>query len=116
VREALGLERVHLLGQSWGGMLAMQVALDRPAGIASIVVADSPADMTMWVSEANRLRAELAPDVQEALTRHEAEGTTSDPAYGAAVEVFYRKHVCRLDPWPEPFAPRSSTTTSSTRR
>jgi proline-specific peptidase len=104
VREALGLERVHLLGQSWGGMLAMQVALDRPAGIASIVVADSPADMTMWVSEANRLRAELAPDVQEALTRHEAQGTTSDPAYGAAVEVFYRKHVCRLDPWPEPFA------------
>ncbi len=104
VREALGLGDVHLLGQSWGGMLAMQVAIDRPAGIASIIVADSPADMVQWVSEANRLRAALPAEVAAALTHHEAAGTTSDPAYGAAVEVFYRKHVCRLDPWPEPFA------------
>ena len=104
LREALGLDRVHLVGQSWGGMLAMQYALERPPGLASIVVADSPADMSQWVSEANRLRAALPPEVARALTDHEAAGTTSTPAYAAAVEVFYRKHVCRLDPWPEPFA------------
>ena len=104
IRQALRLDRVHLLGQSWGGMLAMQYALDRPAGLASIVVADSPADMTQWVSEANRLRAELPPDVARALVEHEAAGTTEHPDYQSAVEAFYRKHVCRLDPWPEPFA------------
>ncbi len=104
VRERLGLARVHLLGQSWGGMLAMQYAIDRPAGLASIIVADSPADMGQWVAEANRLRAELPPEVAATLARHEAAGTTNDPAYLAAVDVFYRKHVCRLDPWPEPFA------------
>ncbi|CAA9500235.1 MAG: Proline iminopeptidase [uncultured Solirubrobacteraceae bacterium] len=91
----------HVVGQSWGGMLAMEHALERPAGLRSIVVADSPASMTLWVAEANRLRAELPADVQEALTRHEAAGTTDDPAYHAAMDVFYRRHVCRLDPWPD---------------
>lgn len=101
VREALHLDRVHLLGQSWGGMLAMQYAIERPAGLASIIVADSPADMTHWVSEANRLRAALPPDVAQALQQHEDAGTTDDPAYGAAVDVFYRRHLCRLETWPD---------------
>ena len=103
VRDALGLDRVHLLGQSWGGMLAMQYALERPAGLASIVVADSPGDMGQWVAEANRLRAALPPDVAATLAAHEAAGTFDDPAYTAAVEVYYRRHLCRLDVWPEPF-------------
>jgi proline-specific peptidase len=101
LRAELDLAEVHVLGQSWGGMLAMQYALTQPEGLVSIIVADSPADMAHWVSEANRLRAELPADVQAALTKHEAEGTTDDPAYAAAVDVFYRKHLCRLDPWPD---------------
>ncbi len=80
LREQLDLPAVHVLGQSWGGMLAMEYALTHPAGLASIVVADSPASMTLWVSEANRLRAELP--------------------YVAACDVFYRRHVCRLAEWP----------------
>jgi len=103
LRAHLELERVHVLGQSWGGMLAMEYALRKPAGLASIVVADSPASMVLWVSEANRLRAELPPEVERTLREHEAAGTTSDPAYEAAVEVFYRRHVCRVDPWPDCF-------------
>jgi len=100
VREALGLDRLHILGQSWGGMLGMEYALTQPAGLVSLVVADSPASMLQWVAEANRLRAELPPEVQETLLKHEADGTTHDPAYQEAMLVFYRRHVCRLDPWP----------------
>jgi proline-specific peptidase len=103
VREQLGLERCHILGQSWGGMLAMEYALTKPAGLASIIVADSPASMVLWVSEANRLRAELPPEVERTLRAHEAAGTTSDPAYVAAMDVFYARHVCRLDPMPDCF-------------
>ena len=101
VRRALGLDRVHLLGQSWGGMLAMSYALTQPAGLASLIVADSPASIPQWVAEANRLRAELPPEVQQTLLAHEAAGTTTDPAYQEAMLVFYRRHVCRVDPWPE---------------
>ena len=56
----LGIDERHaVVGQSWGGMLAMEYALDRPAGLRAIVVADSPASMRLWVSEANRLRRDL---------------------------------------------------------
>jgi proline-specific peptidase len=101
VRDHLGLERVHVLGQSWGGMLAMEYALTQPAGLASIVVADSPASMPLWVREANRLRAELPPAVEAVLRAHEAAGTTDDPAYVEACDAFYARHVCRLDPRPD---------------
>src|SRR2546426_4768336 len=93
-------DRYAVVGQSWGGMLAMEHALDHPAGLRAIVVADSPASIPLWVEEANRLRADLPPDVQETLTRHEAEGTTDDPAYEEAVRVFYDRHLCRVA-WPD---------------
>jgi L-proline amide hydrolase len=93
--------RYHLLGQSWGGMLAMEHALDHPAGLLSIAVCDSPASMTLWVEEANRLRADLPPEVQATLLKHEQAGTTENPEYEQAVEVFYRRHLCRLDEWPD---------------
>jgi proline-specific peptidase len=101
VRKALGLERIHLLGQSWGGMLAMEYMLTRPKGVASLTIASSPASMIQWVEEANRLRRELPLDVQEALDKHEAAGTTQDPEYKKATDVFYHRHVCRVVPYPE---------------
>jgi proline-specific peptidase len=101
VRRALGIEQVHLFGQSWGGMLAMEYTLTKPSGLASLVLADSPASMPQWIAETNRLRAELPPDVQQTLLKHEKDGTTNDPAYQEAMFVFYRRHLCRLDPWPD---------------
>jgi L-proline amide hydrolase len=76
VRDALGLDRVHVLGQSWGGMLGMEYALTQPEGVESLIICDSPASIPLWVSEAIRLRAELPAEVQETLLRHEREGTT----------------------------------------
>ena len=101
LREALGLDRIHLLGQSWGGMLGMEYALTQPRGLESLTVASSPASMIQWVEEANRLREDLPPDVQQALFHHEAAGTVDSPEYKAAMNVFYARHVCRVDPQPE---------------
>jgi len=88
--------RYAVLGQSWGGMLGMEHALDHPEGLVALVVADSPASMRLWVEEANRLRQLLPPDVERTLQRHEADGTTGAPEYEAAVEVFYDRHLCRV--------------------
>ena len=100
--QELGIaERYVVVGQSWGGMLAMEYAIDRPAGLRAIVVANSPASIRLWVEEANRLRLDLPADVQETLTRHEEAGTTGDPEYEAAVQVFYERHVCRVVPFPD---------------
>ena len=89
-----------IVGQSWGGMLGMQFAITQPKGLKSLVVADSPASMRIWLLEANKLRAELSPEVQATLLAHEAAGTTDSPEYVAAVDVFYASHVCRI-PMPQ---------------
>ena len=99
--DALGLrDRHHVLGQSWGGFLAQEYALTQPAGPAVARARNTAASFPDFVSEANRLRAELPPEVEATLRRHEEAGTTDDPAYAEACQVFYQRHVCRLDPWP----------------
>ena len=101
VRDALGLERLHLFGSSSGGMLAMQYVLDRQPTLESLILCSSPASIPRWIEDCNELRAELPEDVQDVLDRHEASGYTGCPEYQAALLVFYRRHVCRLDPWPD---------------
>ena len=100
---ALGLERYHVLGQSWGGMLGAEIAVTRPEGLASLAICNSPASMKLWVEGANALRAQLPEDVQAALDRHEADGTIDDPEYLDATRVFYERHVCRVVPAPQDF-------------
>ena len=96
----LGVEqRYHLLGQSWGGMLGSEHAVLQPPGLRSLVLANSPSSMDLWVQEANRLRAMLPPDVQTTLLEHEAAGTTDTDSYKTAMRVFYDRHVCRIA-WP----------------
>jgi proline-specific peptidase len=101
MRKALGLEQVHILGQSWGGMLAIEYALRQPKGLASLILSNTTSSIPLWVKEANRLREELPPEVNATLLRHELAGTTSDPEYLQAMDVFYVRHVCRVSPVPE---------------
>lgn len=99
--EHLGLERYHVLGQSWGGFLGQEYALTQPPGLLSLVLANTAASFPDFLAECNRLREELPPDVQGTLTWHEAEGTTDATAYEEAAMVFYLRHVCRMPGWPE---------------
>jgi len=90
----------HVLGQSWGGMLAAEFGITHPAGLQSLTIANSPASMELWVREANRLRSELPDDIRSTLDKHEQAGTTTDPDYLAATMKFYERHVCRVVPFP----------------
>lgn len=91
----------HVLGQSWGGMLGAEFGVTRPSGLKSLIIANSPASMDLWISEANRLRSELPADVQAMLLKHEAAGTTDSAEYAEATNVFNQKHVCRIVPTPD---------------
>jgi proline-specific peptidase len=99
---ALGLERVHILGHSWGGQLAIEYALTQPVGLASLVLADTLASAPQWAVEAARLVSELPPVVQHTIQKHEAEGTTDSPDYREAMKVFSRRHAGgHINPKPE---------------
>ena len=100
----LEIGEYHVLGQSWGGMLAAEIAVRQPGGLRSIAICNSPASMRLWSSAAQRLRAGLPAGVASALDRHEAAGTLTDPEYLAASDVFYSRHVCRTAQTPPDFA------------
>jgi proline-specific peptidase len=101
VRRALGLDRVHLWGQSFGGLFALEYALSQPQGLVSLILASSTSSIPLWITEANRLRAALPPEIQATLLAHEQAGTFDDPEYQQATMVFYDRHVIRLKPIPE---------------
>jgi proline-specific peptidase len=95
LRDQLGLEQVHLLGTSWGGMLALEHALSGYGGLTSLVLSSTLASVEEWVAEARRLRATLPAEVVETLDRHEQAGTYDDPEYRAALDVFDDRYVHR---------------------
>jgi proline-specific peptidase len=101
VRRELGLQRVHVLGHSWGAMLALSYALRHPSGLLSLVLVGGLASSPLHIAEVDKLREQLPQEVQEVLSHHEEAGTTDDPAYEEAMIAFYARHLCRLDPWPE---------------
>ncbi|MFE0645049.1 proline iminopeptidase-family hydrolase [Streptomyces sp. NPDC058877] len=108
VRAALGLDRVHLYGHSWGSQIALEYVLTRPAGLASLVLAGPIPSAPVYQAEVRRLKESLPAGVREVLDRHEAAGTLDDEEYREAVMAFYRRWLCRLDPWP-PHLVRSFT-------
>ena len=101
VRRELGLQRIHLLGHSWGGMLAMEHALAGADGLASLVLVGAVVSGPMVFECRQRFYGKLPPGAREAIRRHEAAGTFDDPEYGEAMDLFYRRYACPLDPWPD---------------
>lgn len=93
-------DRYYLLGQSWGGMLGAEHAIRRPRGLRALIISNSPASMALWSSEAKILRSKMPKEIEAALDRHEADGTTNDPEYLAATQAYYDLHVCRVVPNP----------------
>ncbi len=90
----------HVLGQSWGGMLGAEYGVRRPKGLKSLTIANSPASMDLWCSEAMRQRSLMPQDIQDALNKYESSGDYDNPAYKAATDWVYARHVCRVVPNP----------------
>jgi proline-specific peptidase len=101
VRAELGLDKLHLFGNSWGGWLALQYTLDRKPELDGLVLSSSPPSVARWISDCAELRAKLDDDVREVLDRHEGSGYFSCPEYQWAITQFYRRHLCRASPWPD---------------
>jgi proline iminopeptidase len=94
IRQRLGLERLHLLGHSWGGSLAAAYVLEKGTdGIVSLTLSSPLLSTPQWIADAELLRAQLPEEVQATLTEHEQAGTLDSEAYQDASEIFYERHV-----------------------
>ncbi len=100
VRKALKLEKVHLLGQSWGGWLSIEYALTYPDAIQSLVLANTCGDLPHLTTELNRMRDALGSETVAMMLHHESMGTIDHPEYQAAITILNYRHVCRLKEWP----------------
>lgn len=92
---------MHFLGQSWGGMLGIEYAVQRPKELVSLILANTPSSMVTWAEEVGKLRTALPVGIRRVLDECEASGKTDSLEYTEATLEFYRRHLCRLEPWPE---------------
>ena len=99
-RQAMKLGRVHLMGSSYGGMLALAYALKYQRNILSLITTGGLASVPLTIAEMDRLKSGLPAEVRRVMKRYEAEGDYENPEYEKAVMVFYRKHLLRLKKWP----------------
>lgn len=100
IRKALRLGRVHLVGISYGGELALDVALKRPRSIRSLVVSSSSPSQSLKIAEWDRVWSTLPKAVRDTITKYETRGDIKNPKYLAALNVWTRSHVCRLNVMP----------------
>ncbi|MGB8955813.1 MAG: proline iminopeptidase-family hydrolase [Tumebacillaceae bacterium] len=97
VREALGLKEVHLLGHSWGTMLAASYLLTRPTGVKSVTFSSPCLSALLWAKDQAEHLKGFPQDMQDTVARCEAEGTTDSEEYQEAMTTYYKRHLCRMD-------------------
>lgn len=103
LRAYFGFERIHLLGHSWGGMVAQEYAVTQPAGLISMVIGSCASDLDLYLQQAWRMRAKLGDRDQAVLAEHEATGQIEHPDYIAAYRRYLDLFTCKLRPLPAEF-------------
>jgi proline iminopeptidase len=100
IRSELGLGRVHLLGSSYGGLLALSYAIKYQQHLRSLTTVGGLADVPLASAEMDRLIDQLPPEDSQAIRGHGARGELTHPEYLRATDRFYHTFLCRLPEWP----------------
>jgi proline iminopeptidase len=101
LREALGLDAFHLYGNSWGGTIAAEYAIQRPAGLKSLTLSGPLLSTARWIEDNDEYIKALSQESRQALERSGGQGADHDPQVAAAIAEYNRRHLCRADPWPD---------------
>lgn len=108
VRLALKLnhDNFYLYGQSWGGILAMEYALQYQENLKGLIISNMMSSIPDYIQYAEEvLGPKLDPDVLSEIKNLEANHEFSNPRYSELIHThFYPRHVLRmpLDSWPDP--------------
>jgi proline iminopeptidase len=107
VRKALGLNKDNffLLGNSWGGMLAMEYALKYQDNLKGLLVCNMMASCPDYGKYANEVLAkQMDPSVLKEIREMESKKDFANPRYmELLLPNFYNQHLCRLKEWPDGF-------------
>jgi proline iminopeptidase len=100
--DSLEINKVHLLGHSWGCAIAIEYYLtQKPHKIKSIVLAGPYLSTKLWIQDANYLRSQLPDSIQQILDYHEDRSTIDSEEYLSATYYFISKYNIRTNPCPK---------------
>ncbi len=93
LRKHLDLGELHLLGQSWGGMLLLEYVCGyAPSGIKSIILASTLPSSQLWGREQHRMIRELPDHMLDAIAEAERTGDYTSEGYMAANAEYMLRH------------------------
>lgn len=107
LRKALNLtkDNFYLLGQSWGGILAMEYALKYQNKLKGLIISNMMASAPEYTKYANEvLGPQMSPEVLKEIMDLEANNDFENPRYGELLmEHYYTKHILRMpvEKWPK---------------
>ena len=91
-------KRYILAGASWGGMLALNYAIKKPAGLKGLIIANSLPSSRMWVRETRKLVARLPTKHRNAIYKYEKLEKYTNKEYLAANTEFADRHIRQIPP------------------
>jgi len=107
VRQAIGADNTnfYLLGNSWGGILAMEYALKYQQHLKGLLVANMVASAPEYGQYAEEVLAkQMNPEVLAEIKSIELKKDFNNPRYmELLIPNFYHEHLCRLKEWPDGF-------------
>lgn len=107
VRKAIGADSTnfYVLGNSWGGILGMEYALKYQQHMKALIVANMMASAPEYGKySADVLAKQMDPAVLAEIRAIEPKGDFANPRYmELLIPNFYKKHLCRLEEWPDGF-------------
>ena len=105
VRQAIGADssNFYLLGNSWGGILAMEYALKYQQHMKALLVSNMMASAPEYGKYAEEVLSKQMPsDVLAEIRAIEAKGDFANPRYmELLMPHYYKQHICRLEDWPD---------------
>lgn len=96
VRTAVVPGRVHILGHSWGSMLAIEwLVTKRPANVRSVIFAGECLSVPRYIEDANALIKTLTPESQAAIAEAERTGNYNTRGYQAVMRDWAPRYLTR---------------------
>jgi len=105
VRKAIGADdsNFYLLGNSWGGILAMEYALKYQKNLKGLLISNMVASAPEYGKYAEEVLAkQMNPQVLSEIREIEAKKDYNNPRFmELLIPNYYHEHICRLKEWPD---------------
>ncbi|PQJ77302.1 proline iminopeptidase-family hydrolase [Polaribacter glomeratus] len=107
IRKALNLNKdnFYLLGQSWGGILAMEYALKYQDNLKGLIISNMMASAPAYTKYANEvLGQQMDPAILKEIMNLEANNDFDNPRYSELLmNNYYTEHILRkpVEQWPK---------------